>query len=619
MNYIPAYIFTVLVAACAITFTLRRFAPPAVGSISKLHEQGGVFHTPHPMERLDLFALGFICIVYAIVAFIGLGSGKAPQNYYHFEKVEDRVTVCLEEVTEAEEILWYGGVQQGSYLVWLSEDGQNWVEQGTWEQGSNDQFKWHSVEPAAERFRFIQFYLLSGSCYMGEVAVRDINGEIVPFMEENALTDEQDTVPEQISYMNSSYFDEIYHPRTALEYIMELPIYETSHPPLGKGIISLGIRIFGMDPFGWRFMGTLCGVLMLPILYIFLKNLFGRTAVAFCATVVFAFDFMHFTQTRIATIDSYTTFFVMLMFWLMYRWFTKPLDAPHRETAPWLFAAGLAFGLGAASKWSVLYGGAGLAVIWLIRAVMLLRYKGRAALRPLLELVGLSVIFFVLIPGFIYYLSYLPYGKVKDASLFSKEYFDIVWDNQISMYNYHSKLEATHPYQSTWWQWVLDTRPILYYLDYFDDGTKSAFGAFGNPLFWWTGLGCIISLAVTAIRRRDAVAVLILIGWLSELLPWVGITRCAFIYHYFPCTPFMALAVGWHMEMMCRAKEETLRARLGEGRRSRHIHCCDRTIYGFTAICVLMFILFYPVLTGVRVSQSYTNGLLRWFNGQYPF
>ena len=29
------------------------------------------------------------------------------------------------------------------------------------------------------------------------------------------------------------------------------------------------------------------------------------------------FDFMHFTQTRLATIDSYTIFFVMLMFYFM--------------------------------------------------------------------------------------------------------------------------------------------------------------------------------------------------------------------------------------------------------------------------------------------------------------
>ena len=69
--------------------------------------------------------------------------------------------------------------------------------------------------------------------------------------------------------------------------------------------MSLGILLFGMTPFGWRFMGTLFGVLMLPLLYIFLKNLFGKRAVAACGTILFAADFMHLTKTRIGTIDTY--------------------------------------------------------------------------------------------------------------------------------------------------------------------------------------------------------------------------------------------------------------------------------------------------------------------------
>ena len=526
----------------------------------------------------------------------------------------DRIAQIRERKSEP------AAVSTGSYVVELSENSEIWVEQGIWEQDAGEQFKWHSETPVLGNAKYIRITGISGSCYLGEIAARDTDGRLIPFRGENALTDEQDTVPEHINYMNSSYFDEIYHPRTALEYIMGEPIYEVSHPPLGKGIISLGIRIFGMNPFGWRFMGTVCGILMLPLLYVFLKNLFGRTAVAACATLVFAFDFMHFVQTRIATIDSYTTFFVLLMFWLMYRWFTQPLDAPFRKTAPWLFAAGAAFGIGAACKWSVIYGGAGLAIIWLLRVVMLFRFRGKKALSSVIVLILQSVLFFVIIPCFIYYLSYQPYGAVRGYDIFSGDYLKMVLDNQKYMLRYHSGLDATHPYSSYWWQWVLDIRPILYYLEYFDDGTKSAFGAFGNPLFWWAGLGCMISLAVTTIRRRDALGMLILIGWLSELLPWVVISRCAFIYHYFPCTVFLALAVGWQMEGLCRAKEEQIRAdRLAAGSEIGIIRRCDGVIFVFAGLCIVMFLLFYPVLSGIRFSRAYTSGLLRWFGGSYPF
>ena len=614
MNII-SYIFSVAVAACAVGFTMRCFAPAPVGSLDCLQPENGVFHTPHPMERRDLLPLALICLVYTAVAFIGLGSTKAPETYQHFTYEDSSVTLSLKDKAEDCEILHFCAVTAGEYLVELSADGSEWHEQGVWEQGSNQQFKWYKDEPVIDGFRYIRITELTGSCYLGEVAVRGADGTLARFITDSPLTDEQDTVPEHINYMNSSYFDEIYHPRTALEYLLGETIYEVSHPPLGKGIISLGIRIFGMNPFGWRFMGTLCGVLMLPILYIFLKNLFGRTAVAACATVVFAFDFMHYVQTRIATIDSYTVFFVLLMFWLMYRWFTQPLDAPVRKTAPWLFAAGAAFGVGAACKWSVLYGGAGLAVVWLIRMLMLFRHKGKKALAPFGGTVLLSVVFFVIIPATVYYVSYQPYGAVKGCGLFSREYLNIVLENQKYMFSYHSGLDATHPYESRWWQWIFDIRPILYYLEYFDDNTKSTFGAFGNPLFWWSGLGCMISLAVTTFRRRDVVGLLILIGWLSNLLPWVGIQRCAFVYHYFPCTVFLALAVGWQMEGLCRAKEEQLRLVSGDD----GIRSCDKVIYVFAAMCVIMFILFYPVLSGMRVGRDYCTNLLRWFGGRYPF
>ena len=76
----------------------------------------------------------------------------------------------------------------------------------------------------------------------------------------DALFDEQSEVPDTISQLNSMYFDEIYHARTAYEFLHGLPTYENTHPPLGKIFIALGVAIFGMNPFGWRIMGTLFGI-----------------------------------------------------------------------------------------------------------------------------------------------------------------------------------------------------------------------------------------------------------------------------------------------------------------------------------------------------------------------
>jgi dolichyl-phosphate-mannose--protein O-mannosyl transferase len=289
-----------------------------------------------------------------------------------------------------------------------------------------------------------------------------------------------------------------------------------------------------------------------------------------------------------------------------------PYNTPVRKTLPWLLLSGLFFGIGAASKWTVVYGGAGLGLIWVIRQALCLRWQLAIAKHEnsrvkyggyIASTVLWSILFFIIIPVFIYTLSYYPYGLAKDIKLFSPDYLKLVWDNQTYMFNYHSGLTATHPYESRWWKWVTDFRPILYYLEYYDDGTtKSAFGAFGNPLFWWTGLGAMISMLIKSIRG-DKLAVFILIGYLSSLLPWVFITRCAFIYHYFPCTVFLALALSYLFSDMCRRTKRRF----------------DYMVPAFTGLCILMFIIFYPVLTGIRFNIAFTNAVLRWFGGNWPF
>ena len=133
---------------------------------------------------------------------------------------------------------------------------------------------------------------------------------------------------------------------------------------MGKLIISLGIRLFGMNPFGWRFMGALFGVLMLPVLYHLLKQLCGRTRLSFAGTVLFAFDFMHFTQTRIATIDTYAVFFLLLMYDAMVVFLKGDVGRDSwKRLLPPLLVCGVFTGLGIAAKWTAAYGALGLACL----------------------------------------------------------------------------------------------------------------------------------------------------------------------------------------------------------------------------------------------------------------
>lgn len=561
------------------------------------------------ISRLDAALCLVITLCYAVTAFVGLGSMSAPQSWCRFTERGQYALVDLGSEVDIGMLRYYPGLHTGEYTLQFSSDGEDWRDAGVLTQEYSELFKWLDYSPAAEgvagtRARYIRL-IASAELDLGELAVYDAAGnqlDAAAFSYDagcEPLFDEQDTVPLRPSYMNSSYFDEIYHARTALEHVENVYPYEITHPPLGKEIIGLGIRLFGMTPFGWRFMGTLFGVLMLPLLYVFLKRMSRSSAAASCGTVIFAFDFMHFVQTRIATIDTYSVFFILLMYLFMWRFVSG---------GRWRYLAlsGLFFGLGAASKWTCIYAGAGLAVIWL--AYWISRRREPGFIGRFFLNCAFCLVFFVAVPLAVYYVSYYHYGTASGLEgglgmLFDRDYLKIVWDNQVYMWEYHSDLVSEHPYASRWFQWLVDARPILYYLEYYDDGvTKSAFGAFMNPIFCWTGLIAVIANGILAVRDRDGRAAFIVLGYLAQLLPWVLVTRLTFAYHYFPSEIFLILALGHVWGRLAELGAPNWR----------------RNMYSVAAVSTALFVAFYPVLTGLRTPLWYTRNLLRWFPS-WPF
>jgi len=542
----------------------------------------------------DLVLLCALCAVYAFAAFSGLGDSSAPEAFAHFDKSETAV-IDLGEETEVSAVQLYPVLNTGRYNVYSSSDGSDWHYAFSFDQDYVSLLKWSYAELDEFTARYISI-VADSELYLGEVAVYSCDVRVPVSSEKPGLCDEGFLVPSDQSYMNSSYFDEIYHARTALEHLEGIYPYEVSHPPLGKLLIAAGISVFGMTPFGWRFTGVLFGVLMLPVMYALVKKMYGGSSVPFCAIAVFAFDFMHFTQTRIATIDTYAVFFILLMYLFMYLYLSS-------DRLRYLALCGISFGIGAACKWTCFYAGAGLALLWLVHWIRRLKSREERFGGFIMNCL-FCVLFFVLIPAVIYYVSYYPYGIASGmhgtGMLFTRDYASIVWDNQSFMLSYHSGVHAEHPYSSRWYQWILDLRPILYYLKYFDDGTRSSFGAFLNPVLCWAGLAAMVCMAYLALVKRDSNAEFVLVGYLAQLLPWVFITRTTFEYHYFPSSVFLVLALAQLFALM--RKNKGYRLQVG----------------GFTALCVILFIAFYPVLSGARVDSALAGNLLQWLPS-WPF
>lgn len=696
----PTLIFPVLLVAalCAFIGWYWQVAAPRRGLewISS-HQQGALRPAMtfsvrcHPMVRKDWLILLALTVVYAFTAFFRLGSTVNPQGWTDFADEQPHVVTLSQEIYLTK-LMYYTGLGTGAYNVEISTDGENWLTLWTREdeagnttyywadaegyspsyamsQGYADLFKWLEIEP--ENPQYARYLRITGRAdsqvmELGELALYTSPGtggnaqgllDIAPGVGGGSadiiadgvsgLFDEQDTVPEQSTWYNSTYFDEIYHARTAYEHTRGIYPYEISHPPLGKLILGLGIRMFGMTPFGWRFMGTLLGVAMVPILYVFLKNLFGKTKVALCGTALFTFDFMHLTQTRIATIDTYAVLFILLMYYFMYRYLVLPAGTSFAKGAPWLALSGLFWGIGAASKWTVIYGGVGLALLYFIGLLFKLRDWPRGAVKEepavplapwLLKTLGFSVLCFILIPAIIYTLSYLPYAAARgvDLSLWNTlsgmgrslpvflhnlwghftggESFTaqaipqdslsgIMLNNQWYMLTYHEGVHTPHPYSSRWYQWIVDARPILYYLDSTSvPGFKTAFGAFNNPVVSWGGLLAFITTAVEMVRLRCGKALFIVIAYFSQLAPWFFIGRITFAYHYFPSILFLTFALSYLFDRLLEL-QPTL---------------APKPIYALTGTAAGLYAAFYPVLIGLSVPVWYSTWLLRWLPS-WPF
>lgn len=598
----------------------------------------------HKMERRDIAPLAIILAVFTFISFWGLGDTDAPQSYHQFTKEKNSVTLTLPRETKVTKITAYTGLYVGSYNLWYSLDGEDWTQVAIGqndagkdiyplEQTYSDLFKWRDFDVDGG---FTAKYVFIGATKtpieLCELAVYDNMGMLVSATGAPKLFDEQEKVPEEgATYLNGMYFDEIYHGRAALETLRGVYPYETVHPPLGKTLIAVGISIFGMTPFGWRFMGTLFGVAMLAALYVLLKNMFGKTFVAICGTLLLGFEFMRFVQTRIATVDTYPVFFIIMSYLFMYRFLCTTADRPLRETIRPLGFSGLFFGIGAATKWIVIYAGFGLLAMYILKVVTDYMYyyapenRGGYTER-VIKTLAFTALTFIVVPVIIYIVSYIPFGAAKDMNpgmLFKKEYYRMVWDVQVNTFKYHSALVAEHPYSSWWYQWVINQRPILYYLKTLDDGRRSAFAAFGNPVVWWGGLVAMIVMIVRVIRFKDARALVIVIGYLAQLVPWMLVSRIVFAYHYFPSTIFLVIALShmfntiYERAVLPDSREYMVIGGGTPGETGVKLHG-RRAIIAFTAAAGVLFVLFYPVLSGVPASREYLRNVVKWLPS-WPF
>ncbi|MGZ6734857.1 MAG: phospholipid carrier-dependent glycosyltransferase, partial [Nocardioides sp.] len=77
------------------------------------------------------------------------------------------------------------------------------------------------------------------------------------------------------------------------------------HPEVGKWLIALGEKAFGMDPFGWRIAAAVIGSLMILVLIRLVRRMTGSTMLGAVAGLLLAFDGLEFVLSRLALLDIF--------------------------------------------------------------------------------------------------------------------------------------------------------------------------------------------------------------------------------------------------------------------------------------------------------------------------
>ena len=102
--------------------------------------------------------------------------------------------------------------------------------------------------------------------------------------------------------------------------------------------------------------------------------------------------------------------------------------------------------------------------------------------------------------------------------------------------------------------------------------------------------------------RRDARPVMLLIAFLAQYLPWVLVPRGTYIYHYFPSVPFIILCMVLMTDYLY----------------SRNRKAARLVWIIVTVLAGVLFIAFFPYISGVRVSTSWLDAM-KWLPGWLYF
>ena len=382
-------------------------------------------------------------------------------------------------------------------------------------------------------------------------------------------------------------FDEIYYATNAQSLLQNgVEIDSKSglaqfivHPPTGKWLIAIGIKLFGYNEFGWRFAAAIVGSISIVLMYFTAKKLFNNRTLSVLAASLISMDGLHLVHSRIALLDIFLLFFIQI----------AVLAFLHSRY--WLSA--LTLGLACSVKWSGLYVLVALALYILLTDFRRHRYLGaeHSIQKMLAKNFVLRFLQFGIFPLFIYIASWFSWfasDKGWDRNFSSNPFFSL-WHYHSQILNFHTNLRDSHPYSANPWSWLIQGRPTSFYYETPKNcgGTSCSqeILAIGTPILWWAATLALVVTIGFWVSKRDKQAEILLIVIGASYLPWFAIQeRTMFSFYAIAFEPFILLTLVYLLSKILKNQRKIA------------------TIFG--AIVLVNFLYFLPIFLGLVITYS---------------
>lgn len=430
---------------------------------------------------------------------------------------------------------------------------------------------------------------------------------------------------------NQTVFDEVHFGKFVSGYLAGEYFFDI-HPPLGKllfsGIAYLGgfSPEFSFDNIGTIFpnnhylalrsMPMLAGTLLPLVIFAVALQLGFSPAASFLAGILTALDGALITQSRFILLDAFLLLFGFsaLLFYLK---FLKQTGLNHGQFQ-YLWLAGIFGALAGSIKWT---GFSFLGWIFFLEA-----WRNRFWLKhfreifsPLFSLMFIPLLIYFAIfamhfqllpksgpgdafmsPGF--QKTLLGNSHQKDPNIQPVGLLKKFTELNYQMYSANQRLTATHPYGSRWYTWPLLVKPIYFWnkSEPLPSGAVAERKIYllGNPLIWWGSTVAILYLGLNLLvnkfkkKKGDGPVYWILGAYFLNLLPFIGVHRVMFLYHYFIPLLFAILGLSYLAD---KSKKP------------------ERTAVLLIISAVFLFLYFAPLTYGLPLTNQESMGFF-WFS-----